>query len=51
MMGEAREQSPQAFLIPAGVALRTEECLALVVIHPMDGKAARVEESGDFGTD
>ena len=51
MMGEAGQHLPQALLVPAGIALRTEEGLALVVIHAVNGKAARVEEGGDFGTD
>jgi hypothetical protein len=51
MMGETRELLPQALLIPAGVALRTEEGLALVIIHAVNRKAARMEEGGDFGTD
>jgi hypothetical protein len=49
MMHEAWEGPPQTLLVPAGVALRTEEGLALVVVHPLDGKATRMEEGGDLG--
>ena len=42
---------PQTVLIPAGVALRTKERLALVIIYPVNGKPAGVQESGDFGLD
>ena len=48
VVGEAGQRLPQPLLVPAGVALRAEEGLALVVVHPVNCKAAPMEEGGDF---
>lgn len=37
-------------LIPSGVALQTKGRLTLVIIYPVRGKPAGVEECGDFET-
>jgi hypothetical protein len=51
VMRKAGQCPPQALLVPAGIALRTEEGLALVIVHAVDGQPLPVEEAGDFGPD
>ena len=51
VMGEAGQRPPQPLLVPAGIALRAEEGLALVIVHAVDGQAAPMEEDGDFRAD
>ncbi len=51
VMGKAGQRPPQPLLIPAGIALRAEEDLALVIVHTVNGKAATMEEDGDFRAD
>jgi len=41
----------QAFLVPAGITLRPEENLALIVVDPMNGKPVLCEIDADFGAD
>ena len=52
MMLEARQLALQALLVPAGVARRTKEDRALVVVHAMDRVAELSREiDGHLGAD
>ena len=45
---KVRERLLEPLLVPAGVALRTEEDFALVVVHAMHYEVALMEISADF---
>jgi len=51
VMDEAGQVLAQAALVPTGVALRTEEHGALVVVHPVDGVAEGGKINADFRAD
>ena len=51
VVGEARDEIGEAFLVPARIALGSKKCRALVVVHPVDGTALAGEKNRDFGTD
>ena len=50
VVGEARDEISEAFLVPARVALGSKKCRALVVVHPVDGTALAGEKDRNFGT-
>src|SRR4029450_7089898 len=49
VVGEALRDPMQAFEVPGGVAIRTEEVTAHVVIHAMDLPTALVKEGHGLG--
>jgi len=51
VMDETWEVTLEAFLVPTGIALWTEEGGALVVIQPMDIPAQGGEMDANFGAD
>jgi hypothetical protein len=51
MVLKARQFADEAGLVPAGVALRTKEHGALVVVHAMDGEAVSRKETTDLRAD
>ncbi len=48
---EPCQRLPQPLPVPAGVALRAEERLALVVVHAVNREAASMEDGSDFRAD
>ena len=51
MMEGRAERFGEPVLVPAGIALRTKEDRALVVVHPMDLPSEGGKMNADFGAD